>query len=175
MHDIALDFCQYIKKITKHQKSSCFDVKSLTIRYTAEVSSSIVFGLKANSFEEDEPAIMAVSCNLIPFAEDILAYFRRIYLFPFWRKFRKTRLSGVDTQSFFEGLSVDALKLRQNHGTVRNDYVDHLLQLMKKKGLSEKEMTGDFLNQFLDAFETTSAFLTYVLYEVRLQYCSFWR
>lgn len=169
MRHIAIDFCQYIKKVINDQKSSSFDVKSLTNRYTAEISSTVVFGIKANSFEEDDPAVMAVSTDLVPFAEGILTYFKRIYFLPFLTKFWKTRLSGMVVQNFFEKLSVDVLKMRQNEGTVRNDYVDHVLQLMKKKGLSEKEMTGDFLNQFLDAFETTSVFLTYVLYEVRIK------
>lgn len=163
-----MDFCQYIKKAIKHEKSCSFDIKPLVTRYTAEISSSIVYGVKANSFEEADPAILAVSTNLIPFAERVLSYFKRIYLLSFLTNFSKTRISGTVVESFFEKLSVDVLKLRQKDGTVRNDYVDHVLQLMKKKGLSEKEMTGDFINLFLDAFETTSVFMTYVLYEVRI-------
>lgn len=76
-------------------------------------------------------------------------------------------MSGILVEKFFEKVSVDVLRQRQMEGTVRNDYVDLVLNLMKKKGLKEKEMTGDFINLFLDAFETTSVFMTYLLYEVR--------
>lgn len=167
MRDIALEFCQYIKRAIKYEKSCIFDMKPLATRYTAEISSSIVFGVKANSFSEADPAILSVATNLIPFAERIISYFRRISFLPFLSTFTKIRISGVDVESFFEKLSVDVLKLRQKDGNARNDYVNHVLELMKKKGMSEKEMTGDFVNLFLDAFETTSVFLTYVLYEVR--------
>ncbi|XP_063704861.1 probable cytochrome P450 28d1 [Culicoides brevitarsis] len=160
---IGDSFCDYIKKSSS--KSISFDVKSLAIRYTAEISSSIVFGIKANSFEETDPPIMVVSTDLIPFADKILRYFQLIYSFPVLLRFWKFRLSGMTVQNFFENLTVDVLKMRAN-AEPRNDYVDHVMQLMRKKGLSEKDMAGDFINQFLDAFETTSVFLTYVLYEI---------
>uniref|UniRef100_A0A336LWG8 CSON002172 protein n=1 Tax=Culicoides sonorensis TaxID=179676 RepID=A0A336LWG8_CULSO len=168
IHQIAQDFCKYIKTQSKSQNSSTFEVKSISIRYTAEIASSVVFGVQGNSFTEDDPAILSVSSNLIPFsvAEQILNYFKRIYLLPFLARFTKTRISIKSVEAFYEKLTIDVLRQRQNDGTVRNDYVDHMLQLMKKKGLNEVDMTGDFINLFLDTFETTSIFMSNVLFEI---------
>lgn len=130
------------------------------------MAANIVFSAEANSFKEKNPIFYHFSTNLLS-PDVITSFIQKTFLFPeFWNLIFKTRYSSLETQQFFESITIDSLNQRMADGMQRGDYVDHLLTVMRKRNRQPVEMAGDAINFYIDTFETSSVFMTYVLYFV---------
>lgn len=141
------------------------EARDILTRYTCEVAANLVFSAEANSFKEKSPVFMTFSNNLFD-PSIIVNYNQWVNIFPFWTKLFRTRFANINTQEFFESVTADALNQRMADGVQRGDYVDHLLTVMKKRNRQPAQMAGDAINFFIDTFETSSVFMTYVLYQI---------
>lgn len=157
---IAKELSAYVRDCS----NKTFNAKELATRFTAQVSCSVVFSAEANTFKEDNPVIRQYASNLL--GDDLTGYFQRVLLFSFWSKLFRTRFASMEVQKFFENMTEQALGQREGTSG-QGDYLDFLMTLMKKKNLKPKDMVGDAINFFIDAYETSSIFMTSVLYYVR--------
>lgn len=66
-------------------------------------------------------------------------------------------------ESFFVKLTEDAINLRAEQKTERDDYLNYLLQLKKKKNLENIDVVAHTITFFLDGFETSSIVIAHVI------------
>jgi len=87
-----------------------------------------------------------------------------IQTFPFIQKIYRMPFVSKRVESFFVQLMADAIKLREEQKIERDDYLNYLLQLRKKKNLPDIDMVAHTITFFLDGFETSSIVIAHMLY-----------
>lgn len=107
---------------------------------------------------------MGISLFEVPLK--MIVYFTVVQVFPFVMKFYRMNLIPKTVENFFTQLMNDAIKMRENSGIERDDYLGYLLQLRKKKNLTPIDMAAHTLTFFLDGYETSSTVIANMLYQL---------
>lgn len=87
-------------------------------------------------------------------------------LLPWLKKFYKFSFVSKDVEIFFTDLIVKAVQFRKESNIKRVDYLDHLISLQEKKGISDIDIAAHSISFFADGFETSSIVISYALYQV---------
>jgi cytochrome P450 len=87
---------------------------------------------------------------------------------PKLKDFYKMRMVSPEVEQFFTKLMNDAMDLRKKSNSDKTDFLEFLVQLKEKKNLSSLDMAAHSVTFFLDGFETSSVFISYVFYELSL-------
>ncbi|XP_037035085.1 probable cytochrome P450 28a5 isoform X2 [Bradysia coprophila] len=85
-------------------------------------------------------------------------------MFPFIAKIYRMPFVTKGTQDFFTKLKEDAIRLREEQKIERNDYLNYLLQLKKKKNLPDIDVVAHTTTFLLYGFETSSITISHMLY-----------
>jgi cytochrome P450 len=133
VHDVAKNFVKYIRE----QNPRSFDSREICVRYTCDTVASCIFAIDGRSFEKEESKIITMGMKMIRSISDAAKSF-----FP-------KRLMPQDVQDFFIFLMEEALKLRMESGTNRDDFLAHIISLKKKKEMSNIEMCAHGVTFFL--------------------------
>lgn len=88
-------------------------------------------------------------------------------VFPSLFKLFRIGFVPKDTETFFRDLMRQAIEHRKNNNINSQDYLDFLLQMQKKKSLSDLEVAANGITFFLDGLETSAIGMAHVLFEVR--------
>lgn len=94
----------------------------------------------------------------------LMLYFMLVELFPFVTKFYRMAVVPKTVEQFFTQILIDAIKMRKEQNIERDDFVNYLLELRKKKEISDVEMAANTVTFFLDGFETSSIVIAQTLY-----------
>lgn len=87
-------------------------------------------------------------------------------VFPFLFHFYDLPFVAPDIDKYFVNLTEQAIHLRGTLTEQPDDYLNFLLRLREKKGLTVRDVTAHTITFFLDAFETSSIVLTHALYRL---------
>lgn len=93
----------------------------------------------------------------------LIIYFLLVQTFPVIQKIYQMPFVSKKVESFFVQLMEDAIKLREDQKIERDDYLNYLLQLKKKKNLPNIDMVAHTITFFLDGFETSSIVIAHVI------------
>lgn len=97
-----------------------------------------------------------------------MAYFIATSLLPCIKWFYKMPLITKKSSNFFTKLTNDAVAIRGQSNVQRDDFLNYLLELKKRKNISEIDLTAHTVTFFLDGFETSSIVIAYALYYLSL-------
>lgn len=86
--------------------------------------------------------------------------------FPWIKNFHKFSFIDKEVNDFFINLMDQAIALREKSGVKREDYLAYLIELKRKKSLSDIDLAAHGVTFFTDGFETSSLAIAYMLYEV---------
>lgn len=103
---------------------------------------------------------------LFDFPFKLIVYFTLAQIFPFITKYIKVSMIPKNVEIFFTGLMNDAIQMRLSSGIKRDDYLNFLLELQKKKNLESIDLAAHTLTFFLDGYETSSAVIANILYRL---------
>ncbi|XP_037052040.1 probable cytochrome P450 28d1 [Bradysia coprophila] len=162
--DVCTKMTKFIHQEIKKQHPDGFDSKELSTRYTTDVVSSCIYGVDSKAFSDEESVIRKVGSSIIEPNLQFILYFLLIKMFPFITNFYRMPFVKKRTQDFFVKLMADAIKLREDQKIERDDYLNYLLQLKKKKNLPDIEVVAHTITFFLDGFETSSIAIAHMLY-----------
>lgn len=93
----------------------------------------------------------------------LIVYILLFRAFPFIQKIYQMPFVSKRVESFFVQLMEDAIKLRNDQNIERDDYLNYLLQLKKKKNLPNIDIVAHTMTFFLDGFETSSIVIAHVI------------
>jgi len=134
--------------------------------------SDYIWGIDAGTFTNPhEPsAIVRVSSKWTTSAFNMLGYCYILTIAPLVRYFYPFRFNPKDTDKFFSQLTLDAVEMRESNDKdkERSDFLNHLLTLRAKKGISHDDMVGHSLTVLMDGYETAGLALMHCLLNVRL-------
>jgi len=144
------------------------------LRYTSEIVTDCVLGLKAESFSDKPTPIVTNIKKIFDQSIVIILYFALLSFFPILSRIYKLNFVPKDVEAFFLNLMNDAIAIRKNQLATneesivkRVDFLNYLLELQKKKGLGNKDLAAHTMTFLLDGYETTAAVLAHTLLLVR--------
>lgn len=165
MQEVADRMKTYIKKEIKIQ--DYIETRELCAKYTTDVVTCSIYGVESGAFSNEHSEIRDTARNVL---SPSIRLFIILYVTPFFpglSKFIKLKFCPDKEANFLTKLLNDALKYRIDNKIQRQDYLDFLIHLREKKGLSDIEITAHTLSFFFDGIETSSITLSFILYEVR--------
>lgn len=155
----------YIKEESPNKQEG-FNGKDLCSRFTVDVVSSTIFAVEGKSFLEEKPLIKIMGEELMARSFQSVMYMTILSIIPYFLDFFKISMVTEINQNFFIKLMNDAMKYREDNNIERDDYMNYLIKLKKKIGLSEMEVASHGISFFADGFETSSTAMSLVLYEL---------
>lgn len=161
VEEVVERLLQYVKS---HKEP--LEARELSAKYTVDVVSNAIYGIDAGSFKNEKPEIREMGRLL--FAPDSMVFFKIFLLssLPFLKKFMTVQFSKPEVQGFFTNLMQQALEYREKSKVHREDFLDYIINLRKKKHISDTEMAAHTISFFSDGFETSSIGIAHNIYEV---------
>lgn len=160
-------FVKYVKDEYQKDSKAPLELREICARYTTDVVSSCVFNADAQSFIKENPGIRVMGKKFVEALSSFgLVQFLLTSLFPGIQKLLKMRIMDKESEDFFINLMLQAVKLRESSKVQRDDYLSFLIELKKKKSISDIEMAAHGVTFFTDGYETSSVGISHILYEV---------
>jgi cytochrome P450 len=149
------------------EKGEPFDARELCAKYTTDVVSNAIFGIDAQSFTKENSEIREMGRRLLAPSGVFIMKFFIVSSIPILKKFLNLQFMAKDIEKFFIDLMEQALKYREDNNVQREDFLDYLIQLRKKKGTTKIDMAAHTISFFTDGFETSSVAIAHTFYEVK--------
>lgn len=162
---------QYVDTLIK--KNEPIGVRELTAKYTTDVIGSCAFGIDMKSLSEEETEFRRMG-KLIFNPDSVQGLIFKVgQIDPRLAKLVSYFISDRRTANFFTALVLDTMEYRKKHNTVRNDFINVLMELKDHPENIEIELTDNLLVAqalifFAAGFETSSTAMTNALYELAI-------
>lgn len=137
----------------------------LTFRFTTEVVADVIFGVSANALNDGDSIVLRMGQKFIEQFGQVTQFFTWTGLAPMLKKFYKFKIIGDTEGHFFEDLIKQSVGAREKGGS-RNDFLQFLVQLKEKRGISAEEMTGHAMTFYLDGSDTSALAIAYIMQRV---------
>lgn len=168
IEEILKHLKKYITDEYQKDSKAPFELRDLSARYTTDVVSSCAFNADAQSFAKENPEIRAMGKKFVQALSSFgLTQFLLTSLFPGIQNLLGLRIMDKESEDFFLNLMFQAIKLRDSSNIQRDDYLSFLIELRKKKSITDIEMAAHGITLFMDGFETSSVGIAHILYEVK--------
>lgn len=167
MQEVAGRMKRYIKNETPSQGS--FETEELCGKYTTDVVASSIYGIESGAFTDENSRIRQVARKIFSPSLNLFFIMSIAPYFPILTKFIKVRICPEEESNFLIDLLQKSIEHRKTTKQQRQDYLDFLINLREKKGLSNLEIAAHTVTFFFDGIETSKTTLAHVFYEV----CSF--
>ncbi|KAH8403265.1 hypothetical protein KR222_009330 [Zaprionus bogoriensis] len=172
VYPVTNEVCQKLSDwLTKQLRLGAKDginAKEMCLRFTTEMVTDCVLGLKADSFTDKPTPIMDHIKDLFAQPWTFVLYFILISTFPALQSILKLRFVPRATERFFVDLMENAVKARRaqlasGKKFERNDFLEYMLQLANKRNLDSRQLTAHSMTFLLDGFETSAGVLGHLL------------
>ncbi|TDG43571.1 hypothetical protein AWZ03_009999 [Drosophila navojoa] len=167
-NEVCQKMTEWLRKQIRSPPSEGIDAKAMSLRFTTEMVTDCVLGLKAESFSDKPTPIMGYIEELFKQSWAFIIYFIIVSTLPALRHVFKLRFVPLRIENFFVSLMQTAIDARQQQLAVgkqfdRVDFLDYILQLGSKKNLNTRQLTAHTMTFLLDGFETTASVLSHML------------
>lgn len=163
LYPLIEDVCQRFTDYIKENLRQPFDANELSSKFTTEAVASCIFGIKADCLNNEKSKLREMSRQLFkPSAVTIMKVLLTSVI-PSLKQIMKIQFIN----KFFIDLINESIEYRTKHQISREDFLDYLITLQKKKNLSSTDLAGHSITFFSDGLETSSVTIAYTLYEVR--------
>ncbi|KAF5284551.1 hypothetical protein FQA39_LY17001 [Lamprigera yunnana] len=167
IEDSANKLVKYISNSAEASSSDGLEANELCAKYSTEVVANCVFGLEGNTFEDPDSMFRKMGKKTFePTLKNLLFIYMIIFL-PSLTKILRIGIFSKEVSEYFLGIVKATIKYRKENNVVRNDFFDFLLELKNKDDqFTEIDITAQAVAFFTDGFETSSAVLSFVLYDL---------
>ncbi|XP_023174912.2 probable cytochrome P450 28a5 [Drosophila hydei] len=167
-NEVCQKMSEWLRKQIRLAPPEGIDAKDLSLRFTTEMVTDCVLGLKAESFSDKPSPIMGYIKELFTQPWTFIIYFVLVSTLPALRNIFKMRFVPLRIESFFVNLMQTAIDARRQQLAAgkqfeRVDFLDYILQLGNKKNLDTRHLTAHTMTFLLDGFETTATVLSHLL------------
>lgn len=164
MQESARQMIKFLRQ--EMQTSDHLEMREICAKFTTNVVASSVFGIDGGAFSDNGSNIRNISKNVL---KPSLRLIYVLFIAPFIPKLArifKVKLCQDKEEQLLKRLFKEAVQLRKGSNVIRQDFLEFLMQLQEKKGLSEVEIAAHSLSFFLDGVETSSIALSNIFYEL---------
>ncbi|XP_074032207.1 cytochrome P450 6k1 isoform X2 [Leptinotarsa decemlineata] len=174
MYDIvvhtSLDMVRHIAKIL--ETDDVVNARHEAALYGAEVITSTAFGMKGDCFDDEHSGFKKAAERIFDFNDPSRSISTSCYMM-FHTLVHIFRLKFVDgwSETFLREEFLKTVKYRKDNNITRYDFVDILINLKKNNKINEvdmddEKMAAQAITFFIAGFETTSATISFSLYEL---------
>ena len=132
--NINIKFLKLVKKINYFENDL-----QLAARFTISVVSNSIYNVDPESFKGKDSEILKTSQTFTAPTKRFIIIMMLTTVYPFLKKILKLGSSQPGAENFFIDLMSQAIKNREESTTQSLDYLDHLMNLKRKK-----EISGEF-------------------------------
>jgi cytochrome P450 family 6 len=131
-----------VKTIELRSQYGSIETKDLTNRFTVDVISSCVFGMEANTLNDENEMLIKFFKEIFGNQNTSFVKFILIAMFPKIAKLLRIRVFSEGMSNFFMNVVSDNIKTREDTNDKRKDFLNMLIQL-KNKGSIEGEFSSE--------------------------------
>ncbi|XP_017960093.1 cytochrome P450 6a2-like [Drosophila navojoa] len=153
------------------------EIKDLLARFTTDVIGTVAFGIDCNTLRNPDTDFRKMGQKFFTELRHGIVLTAFQFSFPNFARKLRMRLIPEDVHQFFMGLVKETIALREKENIKRNDFMQMLIELKQKgsftldngevvTGLDIGELAAQVFVFYLAGFETSSATMTYALYEL---------
>ncbi|KAF5284549.1 hypothetical protein FQA39_LY16999 [Lamprigera yunnana] len=172
--DAAKKLVDYINTSTDASSSDGLEAKELFSKYSTEVVASCAFGLEGNTFNDPNSMFRKMGEKIFePSLQNVLSTIVVLFL-PSFTKLMKVGLLPKSVSDYFRNIVKETIRYRKENNIVRNDFLDFMLDMKtKNEQFTDVDITAHTVSFFTDGFETSSAMLSFLLYELATNQTTF--
>lgn len=146
-------------------KAASKELKELCALYTTDVIASVAYGLQANSMKNPDGEFRKNGRKLFHFTVGRAVDFMSFFFLPQFIPIVNATLFTKEASKFLYSTIGYAMDEREKNGVTRNDLIDVLLTF-KKQNYSQDMIVAQAAVFFTAGYETTSATMSFALYEL---------
>lgn len=179
INEVAKESMDFLKEKSKGNKDIEINIKNYFTQFTNDTIASAVFGLKVNSFKDEQNEFYQMGKRVTKFtAWQNLKFFLFFNFRPIMRLLKIQLFDKADTQYFLR-LVLDAMKYREENKIMRPDMVNMMMEakgifINKEEGQkastdkkwSDDEIVAQFFLFFFAGFETTATMMAFAAIEL---------
>lgn len=143
-----------------------FEVRELCAMFTTDVVGSAVYGVESRVFSGEKSEIREVARTVMRPSWRLFCITMIGPFYPWITKIIKMKFCPDKEANFIISLLNGTLKYRKENNVKRNDFLDYLIYLREKKGITDVETAAWSLTFFFDGIETSALTLSNIFYEV---------
>lgn len=170
--DVQGRMVKYIKE--KSSAADGFDARELCAQFSTDVVANAIFGVDGESFTKENPEIREMGRRLLSQRATFIFKMFLVSAMPILKRFINMKFTTEEIENFFVDLVEQALKYREKNKIQREDFLNFLLQLQKKRDIKSIDMTAHTITFLTDGFDTSSIAMSHALYEVSLANSKFY-
>lgn len=170
MYPVTMEVCErlikYLKNVSSKSDPDGVNAKDLSLRFTSEVVTDCVLGLKADSLSDNPTPILGMTKQLF---EGNLFFSIYAFLSGLWPKFRliyQMKFFKKNVEEFFIDLCQTSIDMRMRQKVDRMDFLNYVLQMQEKKQLDSEGLLSRVMTFLIDGFETTATVITSTLLQL---------
>ncbi|EZA47525.1 Cytochrome P450 9e2 [Ooceraea biroi] len=168
MCQCAENFTDFV--ITESGKSSkTYDMKDTLRRYATDVVATCAFGISVDSFNQPKNEFFLVGKKTINFDFKMTLKFLMCRNWPRLAKLLKIRVFSAEIENFFKNIVTDTVKARDEHGIVRRDMMQLMMETRDKNYgpiFDIDEMTAQAFVFFVAGFDSVSTVMCFLAHEI---------
>lgn len=166
LYPLIENVCSRFTKFVRENIDEPFEVKDLAVKFTSETVANCVFGIEGNSFQKGDSEMRQMSKRLTKPSGLTILKIILTSIVPHLKPILKVQFIADEVNAFFMNLFEQAFHYRTTSKIRRDDYLDYLITLQKKKGFKNSDLAGHSITFFSDGMETSSLLIAFMLYEV---------
>lgn len=166
LYPLVESVCDRLLNFISENIDEPFEAKELSTKFTTETVSRCVFGIEANALQKDDSEMRTMSKRLTKPSGLAIMKILLTTMIPPLKRIIKVQFIDDDVNAFFINLMSQALDFRKTSKITQSDYLDYLITLQKKKGLTNTNLAAHSVTFFSDGMETSSLLIAYMLFEV---------
>lgn len=143
------------------------DIKDILAKFTTDVIGSCAFGIECNTFETEDSDFRKYGKKV--FEENAFKALKMMFAFNYENLAKKLGVTILDKEieDFFVKISMETYNYRVRNNIKRKDFMQILIELKEvEKNLTMKELISQVFAFFVAGFDTSSATLTFCLFEL---------
>ncbi|KAF5271172.1 hypothetical protein FQR65_LT17687 [Abscondita terminalis] len=176
MSECAEEFVQYFRN-QKDQLQEV-EIRDIFTRFTNDVIATTAFGLKCNSLENKNNEFYLMGKKVTSFGASTIFKMSCASTCPKLAKFLQLRIVEKSAAEFFTKAINETIRKRKQEGLVRPDMIHLLMEAQKeliktddrksRLVLTDEDIISQALIFFFGGFETASALMVFMAYELAL-------
>ncbi|RLU26967.1 hypothetical protein DMN91_000766 [Ooceraea biroi] len=167
--------CQCAENFTDFVTTECgkssktYDMKDTLRRYATDVVATCAFGISVDSFNQPKNEFFLSGNKSINFDFKMTLKFLMSRNWPRLAKLLRIRVFTAEIENFFKNIVNDTVKARDEHGIVRPDMIQLMMQTRDKNygpAFDIDEMTAQAFVFFLAGFDSVSTGMCFLAHEI---------
>ncbi|XP_047369990.1 uncharacterized protein LOC124957199 [Vespa velutina] len=169
---VCKKFDDYLYKKIQDDQRIEFETKDLFSRFTGEVVANAGYGIEGFCFDDNyNPQSfheMGKKIFRIGWLQSALQSI--MFFLPFLNNYLKIQLIPKDIDHYFRTIVKQIIEQRREEKEKRNDFFQLMVDLEKSEGqkFDEESLSAHALSFFVDGYETSSATLSFICFELSI-------